>query len=228
MQKTIYSWLGKEFVFLCGEARPLPSVAEQTEDLFRRFEAELKRSDLSLENIARVRIWARDREARNLATMARAKILTGRNRAASSSYISVGHFDSESRVALDLLAMRPEQTSPSREAVDFVPPRNYLSHLCYESMVFVSGFTSQAGNIAEQVPAVVADLNNAFKAAPTSWTRVVRLSIFLGKTQDLEAVKSLLANTSQVDAGRAEFSFVDGFASEQSLLEIESTALIGS
>lgn len=228
MQKTIYSWLGREFVFLCGEARPLPAVAEQTEDLFRRFEAELKKSDLSLDNVARVRIWARDREARNLATVARARILTGRNRPASSSYISAGHFASESRVAVDLLAMWPAQTTPNREAVDFAPARNYLSHLCYDSMVFVSGFTSQAGNIDEQVPAVLADLSNTLKSASTDWNRVVRLSVFVEKTQNLNRLKSLLTCTDQADPGKTEFSFVDGFASEQSLLEIEATASIRS
>ena len=228
MQKTIYSWLGREFVLICGEARRLPSVAEQTEDLFRRFDAELKTSDLSLDNVARVRIWARDREARNLATVARARILTGRNRPASSSYISAGHFASESQVAVDLLVMRPRQTTFAREAIDFVPPRNYLSHLCYDSMVFVSGFTSQAGNIDQQVPAVLADLSNTLKATSTDWSRVVRLSVFVEKMQNLDRLKSLLAGTDPVDAGKVEFSFVDGFAGEQSLLEIEATATIRS
>lgn len=228
MQKTIFSWLGREFVFLCGEARPLASVAEQTDDLFRRFETELKECGLSLGSAVRTRIWAKDREARNLATVARAQILTGRNRAASSSYISVQHFDSDARVALDLLALRPAQARVDREPVDFSPPRNYLSHLPYDSVVFVSGFTSEAGHLDEQVPAVITDLDNTLKAASSSWARVVKLSIFLDKTQDLGALGSLLAKADKVESAKIEFGFVDGFSREQSLLEIEATALIGA
>ena len=38
MQKRIYSWLGREFIELSGEAQPATSVEEETDDLFRRFE----------------------------------------------------------------------------------------------------------------------------------------------------------------------------------------------
>lgn len=228
MRTTIFSWLGKEFILLCGEARPSSSVAEETNDLFRRFGVELRQWGLSFDDTVRTRIWARDREARNLATVARAQILTGQSRAASSSYISVQHFDSDARVALDLLAMRPAQTRAEREPVDFVPARNYLSHLRYESIVFVSGFTSQAGHLDEQVPEVITDLDSTLKAASSNWTRVVKLSIFLDKTQDLGALKSLLAKADKVESAKIEFSFVDGFSREQSLLEIETTALIGA
>jgi enamine deaminase RidA (YjgF/YER057c/UK114 family) len=228
MQKTIYSWLGREFVSLCGEARPLSSVAEQTDDIFRRFEVELSDCGLSLDNTVRTRIWGRDREARTLGTVARAKILTGRNRAASSSYISAGHFNSQSRVALDLLAMRPLQARVEREPVDFTPPRNYLSHLRYDSIVFVSGFTAQATRMDEQVAAVIRDLDNTLRNASSGWAQVVKVSVFLDRTQDVKRLKSLLGDSHTADLAKTEFSFVDGFSSEQSLLEIEVTALVGA
>ena len=47
MQKRIYSWLDREFIELSGEARAAASVEDETNDLFRRFEQELKGHGLS-------------------------------------------------------------------------------------------------------------------------------------------------------------------------------------
>jgi hypothetical protein len=77
VQKRIFSWQGREFIDLSSEARPAASVEEETSSLFRTFEQELKTHGLSLQNTVRTRLWGRDRDARNLATAARSKILTG-------------------------------------------------------------------------------------------------------------------------------------------------------
>ena len=57
MRKTIFPWLDREFILLSGEARGSGSVEQQTEDLFERFETELRASNLSLENTVRTRIF---------------------------------------------------------------------------------------------------------------------------------------------------------------------------
>ena len=170
MRKTIFNWMDREFILLSGEARESGSVEQQTNDLFERFETELRASNLSLENTVRTRIFGADKEARELATHARAKILSGKRKAASSSYISASHFDSNARVALDLLAMRPSRPGAAREPVDFEPHRTYIAQLRYDSVAFVSGFTSELDRLEDQVPAVLADIDNALKAASTSWT----------------------------------------------------------
>ena len=118
MQKRIYSWLGREFIELSGEVQAGSSVEEETNDLFRRFEEELKSHGLSLQNIVRTRIWGRDREVRPLATAARSKILTGSAKAASSSYISPQRFDSDAKMALDLLAMRASRPDAERNPLN--------------------------------------------------------------------------------------------------------------
>ena len=76
MKKRIFSWLSREFVELSAEARPAALVEEETSSLFRSFEQELKTHGLSLENTVRTRLWGRDRDARNLGTAARSKILS--------------------------------------------------------------------------------------------------------------------------------------------------------
>jgi enamine deaminase RidA (YjgF/YER057c/UK114 family) len=227
MRKTTFPWLNREFVLLSGEARGSGSVEQQTEELFERFETELRSSNLSLEDTVRTRIFAADKDARQLATSARAKILSGKRKAASSSYISASQFDSNARVALDLLAMRASQRGAEREAVEFEPPRAYISQLRYDSVAFVSGFTSELDRLEDQVPAVLADIDEALKAASTSWQHVAKLSVYLSRSQSLELLKELLRKANRLDLTRIEFEFVDGFARDKGLLEAEATALIG-
>ena len=226
MRKTIFSWLDREFILLSGEGRGSGSVEQQTEELFERFETELRAADLSLENTVRTRIFGTDKEARELATSARAKILSGKRKAASSSYISVSHFNSNARVALDLFAMRPLRPAAKREPVDFEPPRAYIAQLRYDSVAFVSGFTSELDRLEAQVPAVLADIDDALKAASTSWKHVGRLSVYVSRTQNLEVLKNLLRDANRLELSKIEFEFVDGFARDKGLLEAEPTALI--
>ena len=227
MRKTIFPWLDREFILLSGEGRGSGSVEQQTEELFERFETELRASNLSLENTVRTRIFGADKEARELATYARAKILSGKRKAASSSYISVSHFNSNARMALDLFAMRPSRPGAEREPVDFEPPRAYIAQLRYDSVAFVSGFTSELDRLEAQVPAVLADIDEALKAASTSWKHVARLSVYVSRTQKLEVLKNLLRDANRLELSKTEFEFVDGFARDKGLLEAEPTALIG-
>jgi enamine deaminase RidA (YjgF/YER057c/UK114 family) len=229
MQKRIFSWQGREFIELSGEARSAASVEAETDSLFRSFEQELKTHGLSLENTVRTRLWGSDREARNLGTAARSKILTGKTKASSSSYISPSRFDSDARVALDLLAMRPSRADTERRPVEFQPPRNYLCYLRYDSFVFLSGYTSDAETLEDQVSQVGNAVAGGLIVAGTQWDKLIKVSLFLHRTQNLETLKELLRQAPPVpDNFQIEFGFVDGYAGEKSLLEVEATALISS
>jgi enamine deaminase RidA (YjgF/YER057c/UK114 family) len=227
MRKNIFSWLDREFILLSGEARESGSVEQQTDELFKRFEAELRASNLSLEDTVRTRIFGADKEARELATYGRSKILSGKRKAASSSYISASHFDSNARVALDLLAMRPSRPDADRQPIDFEPSRIYISWLRYDSVAFVSGYTSELDRLEDQVSAVLDDIDEALKAASTSWNQLVKLSVYVSKTQNLELLKNLLREANRFEFSKTEFEFVNGFARDKGLLEAEPTALIG-
>jgi enamine deaminase RidA (YjgF/YER057c/UK114 family) len=226
MRKTIFHWLDREFTLLSGEARGSGSVERQTEDLFQGFERELGACNLSLEDTVRTRIFATDKEARDLATRARSKILSGKRKAASSSYISASHFDSNAQVALDLLAMKPSRPEAERQPIDFEPSRLYISWLRYDSIAFVSGFTSELDRLEDQVSGVLGDIDDVLKAASTSWKQVVRLSVYVSRTQNLEVLKNLLREANRLELSKTEFEFVDGFARDKGLLEAEPTALI--
>ncbi len=224
MRKKVFSWLGREFVELTGEARSGITVEEETRNLLLRFEKELTALDLSFEHTVRTRMWARTRDGRNLASTERFKILSGNARATSSSYVSPNHFDSNANIALDLLAMRTSSPTAERKHIEFEPPRAYLRYLCAASFVFVSGFTASDGGLEDQVPKVLADIEKTLNAAGTDWNRVVKLSGFLHRSQSLDTLKALLKKESKAEAPQVEFGFVDGFAGEKSLLEVEVTA----
>jgi enamine deaminase RidA (YjgF/YER057c/UK114 family) len=226
MKTKLFSWLGREFVEIIGEGKAEMPPDSSTNELFRQFEAELKSHGLSLDNTARIRVWGRDRDARTLATAARSKILTGNRKAASSSFISREWFDSNATAGLELLAMRPTNPGAERRPVDFQPARNYLCYLRYDSVLFYSGFTSDAATLEEQVPDILRTLANAFAVLGASWSKVVKLSILLDRTQKVEVLRNLLTQGPILDVPEVEVSFVDGFAGEKYLIEIEATAKV--
>jgi enamine deaminase RidA (YjgF/YER057c/UK114 family) len=228
MQKRIFSWQGRELIDLSSEARPAASVEEETSSLFRTFEQELKTHGLSLQNTVRTRLWGRDRDARNLGTAARSKILTGSAKAASSSYVSTNRFDSDAKVALDLLAINPSCADAERRPVEFQPPRNYLCYLHYDSFVFLSGYTSDAERLEDQVSQIVNAVAGGLIVAGSMWDKLVKVSLFLHGSQKLEVLKELLGRGPAVPANcHVEFGFVEGYAGDKSLLEVEATALAG-
>lgn len=225
METKLFTWRGREFVEITGEAKAGASVESATAELFERFDGALKSHDLSLDNTARIRVFGRDRQARMDATLARSKILRGSRRAASSSFISQEWFDSPGSGGLELLALRPLTATAQRKPVDFEPPRNYLCYLEYDGLLFFSGFTSEAATLAQQIRDVLGTLDNAFAQAQTDWSKVKKLSLLLQRGSSVEEARQVLAAANRPSVPEIEFTFVDGFAGERYLVEIEATAL---
>jgi enamine deaminase RidA (YjgF/YER057c/UK114 family) len=227
METKIFSWLSREFVEICGEAKAGVPVEIATAELFQKFTNALTPLGLSLDNTARIRVFGRDRQARTDATLARSKILSGSRRAASSSFISQEWFDSAGAAGLELLAMWPLNSAALRKPLDFEPPRNHLRYLEYDSLLFFSGFTSEAPTLEQQVSEVLTTLDGAFAKAKTDWGKVVKLSLLLQRGANIDSVKRILAQANRLSVPEIEFTFVDGFAGEKCLIEIEATGLSG-
>ena len=227
MQARLFSWLGRECVEVVAEASSALAADGAVIELFQKCDNELGSWGLSIDNIVRVRVWGRDRDARTLATAARSKILTGKRKAASSSFVSQQWFDSDGSAGLELLAMKPIHSGADRQPVDFEPARNYVCYLDYDGLLFFSGFTSEAPSLEEQVVEVLATIGKALARARTDWGKVRKLSALLQRGQDLETVRRVLAKAGKLDIPEIEFAFVDGFAGEKYLLEIEATAVSG-
>src|SRR5438094_10664989 len=134
MRKKVFQWLGREVVSLAAEGEHGRSAADEAREIFQRFDEELTGLGLSLDNTVRTRLWGRDRPSRDQGSTERVKILSGKARSASSSFISPVHFDSDARVAIDLLAMRPANAHAQKQLKEYDPPITPLRYLIYDSV----------------------------------------------------------------------------------------------
>ena len=224
MRKRIFTWLGKEFIELSGEAKAAANATIEAQELFQRFDQELKAHGLSLDNTVRSRLWGRDRQSRDLGSTERVKILSGKARSASSSYIAPGHFDSSAKVALDLLAMRPSQTSAAKRIVEYDPAIVPIRFLVYDSVVVLSGVTTVLPTLAEQFDNILPRIAGSLEDAGSSWEKAARVSFYLHRSQTLENLKTLFARHVTAQVPQMEYCFVDGYSSEGKFCEVEVTA----
>ncbi|HEY7318025.1 MAG TPA: hypothetical protein VIE89_10665 [Candidatus Binatia bacterium] len=226
MRKKIFSWLGREFIALSGEARPGVSATEEAREIFQRFEQELRLHGLELANTVRSRLWGRDRESRDRGSDERVKTLSGKARSASSSYIAPSHFDSNARVALDLLAMRASHADAEKSLKEYDPAIVPLRYLIYDSVVVLSGVTAVLATLDEQLDNILPRIEDSLKNAGSSWDRVAKISFFLHRNQRLDNLKALFSARVPVRIPSMEYSFVDGYSSAGKLCEVEVTATI--
>jgi enamine deaminase RidA (YjgF/YER057c/UK114 family) len=226
MRKRIFSWLGKEFVEFSAEAKPFADATEEARELFQRFDRELQNHGLSLNNTVRSRLWGRDRESRDQGSNERVKILSGKARSASSSYIAPAHFDSNAKVAIDLIAMRPSRPDAEKFLKEYDPPIVPLRYLIYDSIVVLSGVTAVLATLDEQLDNILPRIEDSLKDAGSSWHRVAKVSFFLHRSQKLEILKELFRSRVTAEIPAMEYSFVDGYSSAGKLCEIEVTATL--
>jgi enamine deaminase RidA (YjgF/YER057c/UK114 family) len=94
--------------------------------------------------------------------------------------------------------------------------------------VFLSGYTSTTGTLETQVPEVIKAVTAGLMVAGSVWDKLVKMSLFLHGSQKLETLRELLKRGPTLPANcQLEFGFVDGYAGDKSLLEVEATALAG-
>ncbi len=227
MKKKMIHWLSREFVELSCEGEIGATVAEEAADLFRRFDKELRDGGLFLDHTVRTRLWGRDRESRDQASSARYKVLSGQSRSASSSYIAPDHFESEARIALDLLAMRPSHPSLEKVVKEYDPPKIPIRYLTYDSIIFLSGVTAVKPTLSDQMADNLSRISNYLAEARVSWEEVVKVGFYLHRSQNLEKLGQLFREKVKVEVPWVEYTLVDGYSAEGKLVEIEVTAAMG-
>jgi hypothetical protein len=224
MRKKFLTWLGKDFIELSGEAKPGASASNEASELFRRFDQELKTHKLSLDNVVRTRLWGRDRESRNLGSDERVKVLSGQARSASSSYIAPDHFDSDAKIAVDLLAMKPSRQNMRKRIVEYDPPIVPIRFLVYDSVVMLSGVTTVLPTLEEQLNNILPRITGSLKDSRSSWERVARISFYLHRSQTIDNLNRLFNERIKASTAQREYCFVDGYSSVGKLCEVEVTA----
>jgi len=224
MRKKIFTWLGHEFIELSGEATPGADAATEARALFQRLDNELRPHGLSLDNTVRSRLWGRDRASRDAGSTERVKILSGKARSASSSYIAPRHFDSPAKVAVDLLAMRPSRSDQPKQIVEYDPPIVPIRFLVYESVVVLSGVTTVLPTLAEQFDNILPRITGSLSDAGSDWNKVAQVSFYMHRSQDLANLKNLFSARVSAQPPRMEYVVVDGYSAEGKFCEVEVTA----
>jgi enamine deaminase RidA (YjgF/YER057c/UK114 family) len=226
MRKRLFSWLGEEFIELSAEAQPRSSAAAEAQETFRRFDEELKVHGCSLDNTVRSRLWGRDRESRDAGSNERVKVLAGKARSASSSYIAPAHFDSAAKIAVDLLAMKPTRGHSEKRIVEYDPPIVPIRFLTWDSVAVLSGVTAVLPDLEKQMTDILPRITASLLDAGSSWERVARVSFYLHRSETIERLKELFARHLNVAPDHLEYAFVDGYSSPGKLCEVEVTATI--
>ena len=224
MRKRIFNWLDHEFIELSGEATPGADAGAEARELFHRFDGELQAHGLSLDNTVRSRLWGRDRASRDAGSNERVRILSGKARSASSSYIAPGHFDSTAKVAVDLLAMRPSRADLEKRIVEYDPPIVPIRFLVYDSVVVLSGVTTVLPTLAAQFDNILPRITGSLSDAGSSWDKVAQVSFYFHRSQDLANLKTLFSHRVTANIPRLEYVVVDGYSSEGKFCEVEVTA----
>jgi enamine deaminase RidA (YjgF/YER057c/UK114 family) len=224
MRKKFFDWMGREFIELSGEARPAASATVEAQEIFGRFDQELRAHGLSLDNTVRSRLWGRDRQSRDLGSDQRVKLLSGKARSASSSYIAPGHFDSAAKVAIDLIAMRPAAPSAAKRIIEYDPPIVPIRFLTYENVVVLSGVTTVLPTLEAQFDNILPRIQGSLSDAGSSWDKVARVSFYLHRSQTIAHLNDLFQRHVKADLPQKEYCFVDGYSSEGKFCEVEVTA----
>ena len=221
MRMKSFEWLGRECVAVSCEGAGGAAGDAGVDGILDRIAEGIGRLGLSLDDTVRTRLWARDRESRNLGSQARSRRMSGKARSASSSYIAPARLDSDAGVALDFLAMRSDG---EKKLVEYDPSIVPLRYLDLEGRVFLSGVTSTTGNLPQQVSEICGLIGGSLEHAGTSWEQVVRVSFFLHHEEDPAALKQAFHEAAKVPAEYTECSFVEGYSAVGKLIEIEVTA----
>jgi enamine deaminase RidA (YjgF/YER057c/UK114 family) len=223
MRLAIYPWFGKEFIQLSAEGRPGVPADQAAADIFTRMDAALKEQGLSLANTVRSRLWGKDRESRDAGSTQRVKLLAGKARSASSSYISPTHFDGDATVAIDLWAMRG---SGEKRLQEYDPAIVPLRFLVYDGVAVLSGVTYDQGTLEDQLDNILPRIGESLKLAGAGWEKVARMSCHLHRSQTPDALRAGLSKRLGASLPDYEVSFVDGYSSPGKLVEIETTAAL--
>ena len=226
MRTRLFNWQSERFVYLNVEAAPGAPLAAQGQDAFARAGVALAALGLSLkENVVRTRILGRTAQARTEGSNARAAALTGNARAAGSSYISPPHLGSAADIGIDLFAMAAPTNGAPRTVTENEPVQSFIRHLVWGPMVFLAGMTCETQpTLAAQVADILPRLAALLAETGCGWKNVVRVSLFLHRSEQPDALLKHIAAVAPVPLEHAEIEQVDGFSRPVKLVEIEITA----
>jgi hypothetical protein len=225
MRLKIFPWLGQRFIALSWEGNGEGTVEDETRELFVRFNARLGQFGLSLDHVARTRMFTRDMDAWTESNATRASILKGKARSVSSSHIWPDVLGDKARVSIDLLAMFPPPAPEEKVLKEYDPPTIVLRRMNWGGLLFLSGVTDMTHvTFDEQFPVIIKRLTDTLADGAGSWDKVQRADFFLHHEETLEHLQESFARAANVDIPDIGYTFVGTRQGKR--LEIELTARV--
>ncbi len=225
MRLKIYPWLGQEFVSLSWEGSGNGTVEDETRALMTAFAEQLRPLGLSLADVVRTRMFARDMDAWLKGNEERRRMLDGKARSVSSSHIWTGRLTAKGRIAIDLLAMRPPQDGKAKIMKEYDPPAFPLRWMKYGGLLFLSGVTDMTHpTFDEQFPAIIERITGSLADGGATWNDVKRASFLLHYEESLAMLRERFSAAVKALIPKMDYSFVGTRQGKR--LEVEITAQV--
>jgi enamine deaminase RidA (YjgF/YER057c/UK114 family) len=227
MRLKIFPWLGQEFVSLSSEGSGKGTTEDETRELLTGFAEHLRPLGLSLDDVVRTRMFARDMDAWLAGNQERRRILDGKARSVSSSHIWTGRLGAKSRVAIDLLAMYPPADGKPKIMKEYDPPVFPLRWMKYGGLLFLSGVTDMTHpTFDEQFPEIIHRISGTLRDAGALWQDVQRVSFLLHHEESLAVLRERFGAAIKTPIPSMDYSFVGTRQGKR--LEVEITATLTS
>ena len=219
-------WLGHEFLSISGEGPEIGNPEAEADALFARFSEILATHGLSLDNTIRSRIWGADSDARTACSTARTRTLSGRARAATSSYIAPAHFNSATRVAMDLVALLP-LPGEKKTVTEQDPPKGVIKWLTVGELLVLPGMScNEGGSFEHQAEDILGRITVCLGEAGCHWSEVCDATfVYEHGVQRHDILTALRKETEELPQ-RMTLLPAEGYSRPGKLLEIETMAIM--
>ena len=225
MRLKIFPWLGQEFVSLSWEGSGNGTVDNETRELMTSFADHLTKLGLSLDDVVRTRMFARDMDAWLKGNEERRRMLDGKARSVSSSHIWTGRLTTKGRIALDLLAMYPPADGKPKIMREYEPAVFPLRWMKYGGLLFLSGVTDMTHpTFDEQFPTIIERITGSLADGGATWKDVKRASFLLHHEESLTKLRERFSASIKTPIPNMDYSFVGTRQGKR--LEVEVTATV--
>ena len=174
-------------------------------------------------SLVRSRLFARDANARRIASDLRVALLSGDLRAASSSYIDPARLPDGANVAVDLVAVRAPAGAGKivKEYDPVIAPPMFVR---VADMVYVSGCTDTSDGFEAQFANIRGNITRNLQAAGAALSDVISVSAHVSRKVDANLAWSRVTGMFPHPRCAVSLSQVDGYSAPEKLIEIETAA----
>ena len=172
-------------------------------------------------HIVRSRLYARDADARRVASATRLATLAAERRAASSSYIDSERLPAGANIAIDLVALRLISAGAFKHVREYDPRIAPPMFVALDGIVFLSGNTDTAEHFELQLENIRRNIDASLAAAGAGWGKLLEFSVHVSKTLGTGRVTRGLAAHFPEAVHLTTISSVEGYSAPVKLVEIE-------